>query len=189
MQKTAMLIGKMLIILISFSMFSNYASASNPSQAEDLIHKIEGVYKRSFQNGSVQGETYTSENILEIVPYEKDMIYFVIKSYFYNGHSCSVSGIAQYQDGKFIFSPSEPFEDQPCKLNISLKNGHIISIQDVNDVCRRYYCGVRGGLNDESFTLEKRRKIKYMERILNSRQYKEAISDFKKLKAKNTSSN
>ena len=48
--------------------------------AEEAIRKIEGVYKERFANSTVQDEHYVSEDILEIVPYDRDKIYFAVSA-------------------------------------------------------------------------------------------------------------
>src|SRR5258707_8606667 len=51
--------------------------------AVTAIKKIEGVYKTRFANSTVHDEHFTSENILEIVPYGGDKIYFRVHLEFY----------------------------------------------------------------------------------------------------------
>ena len=58
------------------------ALAAVPSLPEALA----GVYKTHFKNGLVSGETYVSEDILEIAPTGPGAAYVRTHLEFYNGH-------------------------------------------------------------------------------------------------------
>ena len=77
--------------------FSLYASAADPA-ADKLIGDIEGVYKHRFPNGAINpgkpDDKYESEDVVEIVRYDTSRIYVRAELQFYNGHQCSISGIA-----------------------------------------------------------------------------------------------
>jgi hypothetical protein len=53
-----------------------------------------GVYKTHFKNGLVSGETFTSENVLEIVKLARTQPMCGRGSISYNGHCCAIYGVA-----------------------------------------------------------------------------------------------
>ncbi|MFL5034807.1 MAG: hypothetical protein ACJ8EC_07280, partial [Microvirga sp.] len=59
------------------------------------IGKLEGVYRRSFRNGDISGAKFTSTDVLEILAVEKGRAYFRTELNFFNGHLCSLAGIAE----------------------------------------------------------------------------------------------
>lgn len=156
--------------------------AEAPSTA--LIKNIEGVYKSRFENGLVSGETYQSEDIIEIVRYSPETIYFRVSLQFFNGHTCGLSGIAKYVDEAFVYKSevSSP-EQRACTLKISAKKDVLHITDRVNadsaSTCREY-CGIRGSLGDYSIDRSKKRKIRYLPIVLKSRQYIDAVEEFKR---------
>lgn len=149
----------------------------------ELIKNIEGVYKHRFENGLVSGEKYQSEDIIEIVKYTDNSIYFRVSLQFYNGHVCGIYGIAKYEGNAFVYANNaDKTEPQACTLKISADKDalHITDRIDANSssTCRAY-CGMRGSLSDYDISRDKKRKIRYLPIILKSRQYNEAVEEFK----------
>jgi hypothetical protein len=154
--------------------------AENSATASQIIKKIEGVYKNRFENGLVSGEKYQSEDIIEIMPYSTDSIYFRISLQFYNGHSCGIYGIAKYRDNAFIYKSGD---EQTCTLKIS-SDENALRITDrltptSVSTCSAY-CGARGSLSNYDIGVAKKRKIRYEAIILKSKQYTEAVEENKK---------
>ncbi len=164
---------------------SNFGiGAENSATASQIIKKIEGVYKERFENALVSGEKYQSEDIIEIVPYSSDSIYFRISLQFYNGHSCGIYGIAKYNENAFIYkSGDEQTEQRICTLKISADENALRITDRLTptsaSTCSAY-CGARGSLGKYDVSLDNKRKIRYMPIILKSRQYTEAVDEHKK---------
>ena len=142
-----------------------------------LPEALAGVYKSSFENGLVTGETYRSEDILEIVPTAARAAYVRISLEFYNGHSCSLSGIAHVEGADLVYreSASKKVGDTLCVLHVR-RTGAKIEISDEDGSCKAY-CGARGSLSGDSFPASSRRTIRYLPRLKASRQFKEALQE------------
>ncbi|MBZ5499853.1 MAG: hypothetical protein LAP85_25930 [Acidobacteriia bacterium] len=155
----------------------------DPVEGSKLIDRIEGVYKRRFQNTTAAGEKYTSENILEIVRVSEDTVYFRTHIEAYNTSMCSLSGLARYsRKGVLVFvDPQPPFDplNEPCLLQFE-ETPKEIRMLDPGHPCARLHCGMRGGFHMQSFPVDARRPIRYMERLKNSREYKEALQQLKR---------
>jgi hypothetical protein len=147
------------------------------SKAAAAIKRLEGVYKTRFANSTVHDEKFISEDILEIVPYDADKIYFRLHLEFFNAHLCDIFGIAPFEDGSFVFHGPASVSEEPCKLTISAV-GKSISIDDDGGNCRSYSCGARGGYHDAGFPISSRREIRYLKVLKASREYAEAIAEF-----------
>ena len=66
----------------------------DPVEASRLIARVEGVYRRRFQNARADGRKYMSENMLEIARVSEDTVYFRTRLEAYNTSTCSLSGLA-----------------------------------------------------------------------------------------------
>lgn len=76
---------------------SAYGLPGNTLKAQKLLGTMGGVYKRRFKNGDTSGATYQSEDVFEFVPVSPFAAYMKLHLEFYNGHECSVAGIAEYK--------------------------------------------------------------------------------------------
>lgn len=157
------------------------AAGSHADPASDkLIGDIEGVYKHRFHNGLVTGEKYESEDVVEIVRYDDARIYVRAELQFFNGHECSISGIATYADGKFVYDePPAEAGAQACRFEVGA-DGKVIRFGDGDGVCRASHCGARGGLDGYTIARDSRRRIRYMDRLKASTEYKQAVGELKK---------
>lgn len=177
------------LILMTFAL---HAVAAESSSAK-AIHDMEGVYKHHFKNALIasgkapmEADTpYESEDIVEIVRYDDTHIYFRAELNFYNGHSCSISGLAAFEKNAFVFHDSEKAYDggTPCTLTIT-QSSEAVSFTDRlmldgRSSCRAH-CGIRGSLSDVAISKKTRRNIRYMDRLINSSEYRQAIADLKK---------
>lgn len=163
------------------------ASAQEPAQ---LMQEIAGVYKHRFMSatisaGKAPGEAdapYQAEDVIEIVPYDADHVYVRAHLDVYNGHTCGVAGMARYEHGAFVYrdilSPAVAAYP-PCTLKVSVEQGQLVltdrATPDAVSSCRTY-CGVRGSLN-YSIGMDKRRTIRYLDRLKASREYKRAVDE------------
>lgn len=139
--------------------------------------KLAGVYTVDFTNGLVTGETYRSENLLEIVPTAPGAAYVHTELEFYNGHSCALWGVAHVEGTELVYrSRQEPLTpgDAPCVLHVFTKGGKVML--DDQGTCQAW-CGARGTLSGIDFPLSKRRPIRYMASLKASREYAEALAE------------
>lgn len=70
-----------------------------------------------------------------------------------NYHTCEMQGVGRV-DGSTIFVAPEPVdfggEEATCTLRIEA-DSNVIRLVDPDNVCRRYYCGARAGIDQTEF--------------------------------------
>ena len=162
------------------------AMATAPATpAQQAMERIAGVYKHRFTSGlivpgSEETESYQAENIIEIVPHDREHVYVRAHLEFFNGHSCGIYGMARFEDGMFVYRDPEPptAGDPPCVLKVGEEKGKLTltdrPVADGGRTCAAY-CGARGSL-DYEIGMDRRRPIRYLERLKASRQYTEAAA-------------
>lgn len=161
-----------------------FSEAADKSAAS-LIYNLQGVYKFRFMNSFVSGESYQSEDIVEIVPFEASQIYIRAHLQFANGHQCSIWGIAEYTNGIFVYHDPEKSSDggPSCTLKIST-NGKSLLLSDIDSATHlstcSMYCGARGSLSNYAIATDSKRKIRYIEKLKASSQYLESVDAFNK---------
>jgi hypothetical protein len=168
-------------VLILFVALASQASAG------EFLNKIAGVYKTRFQNGTVDGHKYMSEDILEITPYGDSAAYVRYHLEFFNGHVCDVSGIAEERGQELVYDELQPPRDKDhCRLTMHLSGDELVtedkSPQDGSSGCR-VYCGARGSFDGTKFPFSAKRSIRYMPRLLKSNEYQEAVKDYERAKS------
>ena len=140
------------------------------------VTSLAGRYSKHFQNGMVDGSKFWSDDVVEIVPVDPTHAYFRAELAFYNGHSCSIAGIAKTTGNKLLYSEKQPSYDggPTCRVTITTK-GKSLLLDDGDGSCQAY-CGARGSLSGfDSIPLSSKRSISYMARLKGSSQYKDAI--------------
>jgi hypothetical protein len=158
------------------------ASAQAPEQ---LMQKMAGVYKERFMSGAINpggpDTPYQAENIVEIVPYDADHVYVRVHLEFYNGHECNIAGMGRYEKGAFVYHDPERLQpdEPPCALKVGVDGGRLTltdrATPDAISTCSAY-CGARGSLTYD-IGMDRRRPIRYLDRLKASRQYRKAIED------------
>ena len=151
-----------------------------------IMKDMAGVYKQRFTSGLITpgkapmeaDQTYQAEDVIEIVPYDDTRMYFRARLQFYNGHVCSISGLARHQNGAFVFhAPDTAGMVDDCTLTIASSNDALTMTDRVSPdgpaTCSAH-CGARGSFSNVSMKNTTRRPIRYLDRILASPQYKEA---------------
>ena len=142
-----------------------------------LPQTLAGVYKVRFKNGLVTGETYKSEDVVEVVPTGPRAAYVRTHLDFYNGHQCGLYGIAHVEGADLVYR--EPagklVADLRCVLHVTRKGAKVV-LSDEGGSCKAY-CGARGSLSGDSFPVSSRRTIRYMARLKASREFKEAVAE------------
>jgi len=151
------------------------AASASLAASSNSIDDIAGVYKHQFQNGLVDGSKYTSEDILEIVKVSPAEAYIRTHLEFYNGHLCAICGVARLEGGALVYRPRDSGEGK-CALSLRRKGDRLV-FDDPGDACKNDFCGARGIFNGQEFPLSGRRPIRYMPRLLASREYTAAIAE------------
>jgi hypothetical protein len=171
------------IILINLLVLTLNAQAE-AGPAGNLIDEMQGVYKYRFKGSNADGtETWKAEDVIEIVPIDGSHIYFRAYEEGANGHNCHIFGVAAYEDDAFVYHDPKysTIWNQRCSLRISLTKT-VLKLSDVagsngESTCPMY-CGARASLSDFSIARGSKRKIRYLDIVRASRQYKEAEEAF-----------
>ena len=151
------------------------AASASLAASSNSIDDIAGVYKHQFQNGLVDGSKYTSEDILEIVKVSPGEAYIRAHLEFYNGHLCAVAGVARSESDALVYRPRDNGQGK-CALALRRKGDRLV-FEDPGDACKLDFCGARGVFNGQEFPLSGRRPIRYMSRLLASREYAAAMAE------------
>ena len=171
-------------------MMASTIANSGENLPSAIINELQGVYKHRFQNGTVDGEKYQSEDIVEIVPFDSTSIYIRTHIEFFNGHQCDISGIARYENGVFVYHSLEKAfgTNLYCTLKVSQdqKKINLTDIDEANEVSTcSYFCSARGTFNNYSISKSSKRKIRYLDRLKASTQYNSAVEEYQKSQSKN----
>lgn len=138
----------------------------------DPAHQLAGRYYRQFPDALVGGGKYEGEDIVEIVPVGPASAYVRLHLDYYNGHVCALSGIANASGDTLTFDDNEPLSGH-CILRVR-RTGSQLHLDDSGGSCSAY-CGVRGTLSDVSLPYSSKRPIRYLTRLRNSAQYRQAM--------------
>ena len=148
-------------------------STLDPSEA------LAGRYYRQFPNGNVDGDKYTGEDIVEIVPVASGAAYVRIQLDFFNGHQCNIYGIARSENDALVYrDPSPTYDGRPCALTVK-RAGRSLSIDDEEGTCHYSHCGARGSFSGVELPYSSKRPIRYMPRLKASDQYRLALDEWR----------
>ena len=94
---------------------------------------------------------------------------------FYNGHQCSIFGIAHAEPVGLVYrEPGPDYEGNHCVLRIGeTKTG--VRLDDAGS-CHEH-CGARGSLHGIDFDRKSRRPITYLERLKRSSEFRDALAE------------
>jgi len=146
--------------------------------AADPVNDLAGRYYRQFPNGTMAGEKYTGQDIVEIVPVTPRAAYVRLSLDFFNGHVCGIYGVATVDGDALVYrDPRDPGDGGTrCTLTLRQHSGKL-RWSDAEGSCQSY-CGARGTLNGE-LPMASKRPIRYLPRLKASRQYREAIEEWR----------
>jgi hypothetical protein len=152
-------------------------SAASPAP---VVESIAGVYKMShgiaMHDGSLPPDRRVPvEDVIEIVAQPHGEAYLRLRLTFDNGHICALHGIARTEGEALVYRPRGDAQGQ-CVLGVRKVGGRIV-LHDKDGACRPDFCGMRGILEGASFALSGRHPIRYMGRLLASREYREALTE------------
>ncbi|MBZ9799169.1 ankyrin repeat domain-containing protein [Mesorhizobium sp. ES1-4] len=168
--------------LVLCGLGSDFAAAERRTASSTLpkdLSKLEGMYWYNFKNGLVDGTNYESTDVLELVRYDEDSMYFRASLSFSNGHSCDISGIAERDEGRLTYYDTT--YGNGCVLHV-VPTSTSVALDDPTGQCRNMSCGARGVFGYEKFSPKRKRKITYMARLKNSTQYQGAVVNYDRLK-------
>ena len=147
-------------------------SASSPVTA------LAGRYSHHFKNGDIDGDTGWSDDVLEIVPIDPAHAYFKLSLQFFNGHNCSLNGVATAMGDTLDFSrTSDQFNGATCHMSL-YRSGDVVRMDDHHGSCQST-CGSRGGYRNATLSWKSRRRISYMALLKRSDDYQKAINEWK----------
>jgi hypothetical protein len=143
--------------IFALAAISCRASDAVTERASRLIAALDGAYQLSFASGTVAGETYIATDSLVLVRASDTELHFSLRLNFYNGHTCSAEGTAEYQpNGQFVYR--RRFDKRECVLEI-VPTDKAILLRDPTGNCRIDTCGLRGGYQGASFARSLRKPV------------------------------
>jgi len=147
--------------LALIALITLYACAT--AAAPDGMSEMAGVYTRQFRNGNVDGESYQSENRLEIVRADATHGALYVSLEFFNGHSCEVSGDARLEEADTLVMqlPAESDGLPGCTLVVS-HEGDAMVFRDASHGCQMHYCGARGTFDGVRLPYASRRPLAHL---------------------------
>ena len=166
--------GRLIVgLALAATAIAGAAVAAGPS----VLQALAGEYSFRFENSLVSGEHYRAENNLAIVPTGPGAAYVDASLEFYNGHQCSVAGIAHIEGRDLVYREPEASKigDQACVLHVARKGSKVV-ISDEEGTCKAY-CGARGSLSDDSFPFSSRQPVRHLKRLRASDGFKQALDE------------
>lgn len=152
--------------------------AAGPA-APDPVHELAGRYSHHFRNGLVTGETFYSDDVAEIVPVDARHAYVRFALNFYNGHECSLSGVAEAKGRELVYHDlgNVSGDGSICRLHIT-RGPKGLTWNDEDGTCKSY-CGARGSFLGDSLPWASKRPISYLGRLKGSTDYRQAITEWR----------
>ena len=141
---------------------------------------MEGRYTAERGNALITGETFRSTDELLILPEGPGRAYVEVETWFFNGHSCSLSGLAKVE-GDYLVVRGPANADRQCLLRLRLGSEGISMAEDEARSCTRLACGARGSFasqfgREPDFRHTTRQAIQDADRIRATDVYKAAIA-------------
>jgi hypothetical protein len=121
-----------------------------------VLQDLAGSYTHRFKNGDIDGGSYSSTDIVEIFPIDRDNALVQLQLSFFNYHSCFMRGDARLEGQKLVLREKVPGEPE-CSLSIWTE-GQNLRWEDAG-TCD-YHCGSRGHFSDGKIALSSRRVLK-----------------------------
>lgn len=161
-----------LTFLAASAMLCVAAAADAPVQA------LAVRYSSHFRNGLVDGSGYWSDNVVEVVPVDATHAYVRFDLQFYNGHSCTLAGVAEAKGSTLVYvEPADKvLTDSRCTLTIQ-RQGAKLHWNDEGS-CKAY-CGARGSFLNDDLPWASKRPISYLPRLKGSSEYRTALTEWR----------
>jgi hypothetical protein len=129
-------------------------AAAAPS-AQDLA----GRWTHRFTSGDITGARFPVEDEVLIVAVDRSHAIFAIQLNFFNGHECSIGGLATLEGRQLVYRDPENrgYDGSPCTLRI-WRDGGRLRWDDGEGTCQAF-CGARGGLRGGEMRWAARRPL------------------------------
>jgi len=123
----------------------------NPVAAQIITGSYSNTHEISIFDGYDWIETEVTDSLI-LTELENDSLHFEFNLVHTNGHTCWMDGIAVKIDSVYEYLEIFEVDDQSseCKLHIILNDSEII-LEDIDNNCRLWYCGMRGYINGITF--------------------------------------
>ena len=148
--------------------------------ASSPVAALAGRYSRHFENAFVSGETYASDDVVEIVPIDAAHAYVRFALNFANGHTCRLAGVAATEGRQLVYRELADRADRAgrdrCALTVRRDGSHLR--WDDGGSCEAY-CGARGRFLDGDLAWSSRRAIRYLPRLKASSAYRNALTEWR----------
>jgi len=147
------------------------AAPADPSP----MSAMSGRWSEHMRSGLVDGTEFWVDDVAEIVPVDADHAYLRFALNFYNGHTCTLAGVAGVEGRELVFHDVTDVSGDGvrCTLHVSRK-GPDLHWDDAG-TCKSY-CGVRGSFLDGSLPGRSHRPITYLPKLKASSTYRDAIT-------------
>lgn len=151
-----MVAGRRLLLLL--------AGATLGAAAAPSAHDLAGRWTHRFSSGDISGARFPVTDELVIVATDRTHAVFDLQLNFFNGHICSIGGVATLERGRLVYNNAEitSFDGAACRLEI-WREGNRIRWDDGEGTCQGF-CGARGGLRGGEMRWSARRPIAPRER-------------------------
>jgi hypothetical protein len=127
--------------------------------AAPSAHDLAGRWTHRFTSGDISGARFPVEDEVLIVAVDRGHAIFDIQLNFFNGHECSIGGMATLEGRQLVFRDSESrgYDGRACSLRI-WRDGARLRWDDGEGTCQGF-CGARGGLGGGEMRWAARRAI------------------------------
>ena len=173
--------GRLIAVAVAGAVaLAGVAAGAGAVAAYDPVRALAGRYSHGFENGLIGGTRYRSEDIAEIVAVDSTHAYVRFELAFYNGHSCSLAGIAERQGDALVYRgpPDDAYvHGQPCTLTIR-RRGAALVWDDADGTCRAS-CGARGSFINGDLPWASKRPIRYLPMLRRSVEYRDALAEWR----------
>lgn len=141
------------------------------------VQALAGRYSHHFRNGTVDGDRYWSDDVVEVVPVDARHAYVRFSLQFFNGHSCGLAGVAQAQGDALVYreTAASPYGGH---CTVTLRRAGDKLRWDTPDGACQQHCGARGGMIGD-VPWSSRRPIAYLARLKASPDYHAALQEFR----------
>ena len=120
---------------------------------------LAGRWTHRFTSGDVTGRRFPVEDEVVIVAVDRTHAIFDIQLSFFNGHQCSIGGMASLEGRQLVYRDPEirGYDGSACTLRI-WRDGARLRWDDGEATCQGH-CGARGGLRGGEMRWSGRRPV------------------------------
>ncbi len=156
------------VLFISACQQENISGIYSTSHKSGIYAGHDGTCEPPLEKEDGSGRCYESFDItdrLGLLELDNGDLQFAASLWFFNAHSCTINGIAKKDDTGWLYE-SHYDHDMNCSLRINKDKNNITFAVDEDALCR-YYCGMRGDLDEAVFPLSSKTKSSVIEEDIN----------------------